>query len=208
MTHELPDLPFDHDALEPVIDEKTMRVHHGKHHQGYTDKLNAALEKHDGHEAHLDLGSQDAQDLLLYLNQLPDDIKDDVRQNGGGYVNHKLFFNHLTPEGSDLTGELKERIEDKFGSVATFKDAFKDYATSQFGSGWAWLTVNQEGRLELMKTANQNNPLLYGKQPIMGVDVWEHAYYLSYQNRRGDYVDNIFDIVDWDQVQANYHDVA
>lgn len=208
MNHPLPDLPYDYDALEPAIDEKTMRVHHGKHHQGYTDKLNRALKRHEDHDAHDDLLHAKPESLLLKLNQLPDDIKDAVRQNGGGYVNHKLFFHHLSPEGSTPQGSIKEELNKRFGSLEDFKTAFKDYATSQFGSGWAWLTVNQENELELMGTANQNNPLLYGKQPILGVDVWEHAYYLKYQNRRGDYVDSVLDIIDWDQVQTNYENAV
>lgn len=204
MNHELPSLPYDHDALEPAIDEKTMRIHHGKHHQGYTDKLNAALEEHEGHDH--GLLSEDVATLLLHLNQLPDNIKDAVRQNGGGYLNHKLFFNHLTPADTQPRGELADAIKDRFGSLDRFKQAFKDYATSRFGSGWAWLTVNQENNLELIDTPNQDNPLLYGKTPILGVDVWEHAYYLKYQNRRGDYVDNVLDILDWDTIRTNYEE--
>lgn len=203
MNHELPSLNYDYDALEPVIDEETMRTHHGKHHQGYTDKLNNALARHEDHD-HNDLLLADPDDLILHLNQLPDDIKDAVRQNGGGYTNHRLFFNHLTPNGSDPSESMQEQLNRRFGGLDDFNDALKDYATSQFGSGWAWLTVNQEQELELMSTANQNNPLLYGKQPILGVDVWEHAYYLKYQNRRGEYVDNVLSIIDWEQVEENY----
>jgi Fe-Mn family superoxide dismutase len=206
MNHDLPSLPYDHDALEPVIDEQTMRTHHRKHHQGYTDKFNAALQEHADHDAHGDLLKQDAETILLHLNQLPDSIKDRVRQNGGGYANHKLFFNHLTPEETEPSADFKDRLAQRFGSLDDFKQAFKDFATSQFGSGWAWLTVNQENELELINTANQNNPLLYGKRPIMGVDVWEHAYYLNYQNKRGEYVENVLTILDWQQIEANYED--
>ncbi len=190
MSHTLPDLPYDYDALEPVIDEKTMRIHHDKHHAGYTKKLNNALKDYP------DLQDRPVEDLLINLDEL--DVSDEdrlaIRQNGGGYVNHALFWAIMGPE-KDVDQELVADIEDTFGSVDAFKDEFAAAASGQFGSGWAWLVRNQDGDLEVYSTANQDSPYLNGDDPIIGLDVWEHAYYLKYQNERGSYIDAWFDVL-------------
>lgn len=201
MSHSLPSLPYDFDALEPHIDSKTMQIHHGKHHQGYVNKLNAALEGHEG------LQSKSVADLISDLNALPESVRTAVRNNGGGHANHSLFWKVLSPSGGgEPSGELADAINSAFGSIDNLKDQFSTAAKTRFGSGWAWLCVGEDG-LEVMSTPNQDSPLMIGKAPILGLDVWEHAYYLNYQNRRPDYVSAFWNIVDWDQVAKNLADV-
>jgi len=197
--HELPDLGYDYDALEPHIDARTMEIHHSKHHQGYTDKLNAALEGHD------ELHEYAAEKLLMGLGHLPAEIRTGVRNAGGGYVNHKLFWRVISPGGADApSGELASAIDDAFGSLDGFKETFQSTAAGQFGSGWGWLVVSPFGDLQVYSTANQDSPLLKGGTPILGVDVWEHAYYLNYQNRRGAYLNAFWNVVNWDVVADRY----
>ena len=197
MAFQTPDLPYAYNALEPHIDEATMRVHHDKHHVAYTTKLNGAVE-----------GTTYAQwsieDLIKKLNELPEAIRGVVRNNGGGHLNHNLFWTIMKPAGGGApSGALAAAIESSFGSFDAFKKAFSDAAATRFGSGWAWLVV-AGGKLEVVSTANQDNPLTEGKTPILGVDVWEHAYYLKYQNRRPDYVEAFFNVINWDQVAKNF----
>jgi Fe-Mn family superoxide dismutase len=196
---ELPALGYDHDALEPHIDARTMEIHHGKHHQGYTNNLNAAL------EGHPELHSHSAEQLLIGLADLPDAIRTAVRNNGGGYVNHTLFWAIMTPGGASApSGELADAIDSAFGSLDDFKASLGGTAAKQFGSGWGWLTVGPSGTLYVSSTANQDSPLSEGLTPILGVDVWEHAYYLHYQNRRPDYISAWWNVVNWDVVASNY----
>jgi Fe-Mn family superoxide dismutase len=195
---ELPELGYDYDALEPHIDAKTMEIHYSKHHAGYTNKLNAALE---GRET---LQKLSAEQLLWHFDSLPSDIQTAVRNNGGGYVNHKLFWRVIAPGGSDAPeGMLADQLKDAFGSVDAFKEKLTSAAGSQFGSGWGWLAVNSFGELEVFSTANQDSPLMNGYLPVLGVDVWEHAYYLKYQNRRPDYLQAFWSVVNWDIVADN-----
>ncbi len=195
---ELPALPYEFDALEPAIDAKTMKIHHGKHHQGYVNKLNKALEGHDQYQ------DKSLEELLRGWAVLPQDLKGPVRKHGGGHANHSLFWQILKPGGaSQPQGALAKAFEKKFGSMETFKEKFKKAATGQFGSGWAWL-VKSNGELKIRSTANQDNPLMDGEQPLLGLDVWEHAYYLKYQNRRGDYVDAFFELINWDEVGKRF----
>lgn len=202
MAYELPDLPYDYDALEPHIDERTMKIHHTKHHQGYTNKVNAALE---GHE----FADLPIEEVLQRINEVPEDIRQAVINNGGGYANHKLFWPILSPNGGGAaTGDIADAIDDEFGSFANFKEKLSNAATGQFGSGWGWLCVRDDGSLEVLSTANQNSPYMNGLTPILGVDVWEHAYYLHYQNKRGDYVEQFWNLVNWDQVNENYADAT
>ncbi len=201
MAYTLPDLPYAYDALEPHIDARTMEIHYTKHHQGYTNKLNAAI------EGHADLESKSAEDLVADLGSLPDDVKGAVRNNGGGYVNHKLFWTVLSPNGGgNPSGELASAIDSTFGSYDEFKTKFEDAAKTQFGSGWAWLVVDNSGKLHVTSTPNQDSPLTDGHTPILGLDVWEHAYYLNYQNRRPDYVSAFWNVVNWDEVARRYAD--
>lgn len=201
MAYTLPDLPYAYDALEPHIDARTMEIHYTKHHQGYTNKLNAAI------EGHADLESKSAEDLVADLGSLPDDVKGAVRNNGGGYVNHKLFWTVLSPNGGgNPSGELASAIDSTFGSYDEFKTKFEDAAKAQFGSGWAWLVVDNSGKLHVTSTPNQDSPLTDGHTPILGLDVWEHAYYLNYQNRRPDYVSAFWNVVNWDEVARRYAD--
>jgi superoxide dismutase, Fe-Mn family len=196
---QLPDLGFGHDALEPHIDARTMEIHHGKHHQGYTNKLNAALE---GHE---ELHDKSAEDLLRNIDALPEDIRGAVRNNGGGFVNHSLFWQVMAPGGSGTPRDaLGGAIDSAFGSFDAFREKFSAAAAGQFGSGWGWLCVGPGGTLSVMATPNQDSPLMSGFLPILGLDVWEHAYYLNYQNRRPDYVAAFWNVVNWDVVGANY----
>jgi len=196
---QLPDLGFGPDALEPHIDARTMEIHHGKHHQGYTNKLNGAL------EAHSSLHDRSGPDLLRNIEAVPEGIRVAVRNNGGGFVNHTLFWQCLTPGGSGTPqAALTGAIDAAFGSVDGFKEKFSAAAGGQFGSGWAWLCVGPGGTLSVMATANQDSPLMSGFTPILGLDVWEHAYYLNYQNRRPDYVAAFWNVVNWDVVGANY----
>lgn len=199
MTFELPDLPYDYDALEPHIDERTMRIHHDKHHAGYTKKLNAAL------EGHSDLQQKSIEDILADLNALPADIKTAVRNNGGGYANHSLFWSIMSPDGGGMPeGELASAIDQAFGSFEDFKDQFSSTAAGQFGSGWGWLAIDSGGALKVLSTPNQDSPLSQGMTPILGVDVWEHAYYLNYQNERGSYLNAWWNVVNWGEVSQLY----
>ena len=198
MAHFLPDLPYPHDALEPYIDARTMEIHHGKHHQAYIDKLNAAL------EGHADLQEKSVEDLLRNIKSVPEDIRTAVRNHGGGHANHSLFWPILSPNGGgEPTGEVAKAIDGAFGSFSTFKEKFAAAAAGQFGSGWAWLGVKPGGDLHIHATPNQDSPLMEGHTPILGLDVWEHAYYLKYQNKRPDYVNAWWNVVNWDQVAKN-----
>ena len=201
MAYSLPDLPYAYDALEPNIDARTMEIHHTKHHQGYTNKVNAALEGHD-------FANLDIEEVLSRIDELPADKKQAVINNGGGYANHKLFWTILSPTGGGTpSGDLAKAIDSTFGSFDTFKEKFAAAAGTRFGSGWAWLSVDKDGNLKVHSTPNQDSPLMEGLTPILGVDVWEHAYYLNYQNRRPDYVSAFWNIVNWDKV-AEYYEAA
>ena len=196
---QLPELGYDHAALEPHIDARTMEIHHGKHHQGYTNNLNAAL------EGHPDLHGHSGEQLLTELEGVPEAIRTAVRNNGGGYVNHKLFWESMSPGGADApSGALGEAIDGAFGTFDDFKASLNSAAGGQFGSGWGWLAVGTSGALQVMATANQDSPLSGGFTPILGVDVWEHAYYLNYQNRRPDYLAAWWNVVNWDVVADRY----
>lgn len=196
---ELPPLGYAHDALEPHIDTRTMEIHHGKHHAGYTSKLNAAL------EGHSDLHGKTAIELIADLDALPSSIRGAVRNNGGGYVNHTLFWDVMTPGGADApSGDLAAAIDSAFGSFDDFKTRFQSTAGGQFGSGWGWLCSDGKGGLSVVSTANQDSPYMDGLTPILGVDVWEHAYYLNYQNRRPDYLGAFWNVVNWDVVASRY----
>lgn len=197
---KLPEISYPYDALEPYIDQKTMKIHHTKHHQGYVDKLNKALESAPGKS------DWSLDKLLANLKELPESIQEKVRQNGGGHANHSLFWEIMSPKGGgDPEGDLGAAISSTFGNYANFKDKFKEHATGRFGSGWAWLVVSN-GKLEIIDTPNQDSPLMDGKTPILGVDVWEHAYYLSYQNERGKWIDSFFKLINWDAVARRYAD--
>jgi superoxide dismutase, Fe-Mn family len=198
MAFKLPELGYAHDALEPHIDAKTMEIHHGKHHNGYTTKLNNAIEG-------TDLEGKSIEDILTNLDM----SNVAVRNNGGGFYNHSLFWTVMNPEDKGyLSGELKDAIEAAFGSKEAFMDAFSKAAATQFGSGWAWLCVHKGGKVEVCSTPNQDNPLMPGVScggtPILGLDVWEHAYYLNYQNRRPDYIDAFFKVINWNKVERRY----
>ena len=193
-THTLPPLPYPSDGLEPYIDKQTMEIHHGKHHQAYVTNLNAALEKHP------ELQSKSIEDLLKGINSVPEDIRTAVRNNGGGHANHTMFWQIMGPKaGGQPTGAIADAIKSAFGSFDKFKEEFKKAAVGRFGSGWAWL-IDKGGKLSIESTANQDNPLMEGKKYVMGLDVWEHAYYLKYQNRRPDYIDAWWSVVNWDAV--------
>jgi superoxide dismutase, Fe-Mn family len=197
--HTLPPLPYGYDALAPIIDAQTMTIHHTKHHQTYVDKLNAAL------VGHADLASQPVESLLKKLDQIPEAIRTAIRNHGGGHANHSLFWKIMRPASQSGTpaGELASEIKSKFGSLENLQQALTVAATGQFGSGWAWLVKGDQG-LEVVATANQDSPLSSGKTPLLGIDVWEHAYYLTYQNRRPDYVTAFWKLVNWDQVALNH----
>lgn len=197
--YKLPELPYEYDALEPHIDARTMEIHHDKHHATYVEKLNTAL------EAHKELiGNQSIEALLSNIEQLPEEIQDAVVNNGGGHANHSLFWEIMSPNGGgEPEGELLGAIEEAFGSFEKFKEKFNEAAKGRFGSGWAWLVVHA-GKLKIHSTANQNSPLMEGKTPILGLDVWEHAYYLNYQNRRPDYIDAWWNVVNWSKVSDNF----
>jgi Fe-Mn family superoxide dismutase len=199
MAHVLPDLPYSYDALEPSIDAKTMEIHHGKHHQGYVNNLNAALENHP------ELQEKSVEDLISDLNSIPENIRNAVRNNGGGHANHSLFWPCMGPDGGGTPeGELADAINSAFGSFDNFKDQFSKAAATRFGSGWAWLCVDNNGDLVVTSTPNQDNPISDGLKPVLGLDVWEHAYYLNYQNRRPDYVSSWWNVVNWNQVVLNF----
>jgi len=194
MPHQLPALPYDAGALEPHIDTQTMQIHHGKHHQTYVTNLNTALDKH------AELHGKSLDDLVRNLNAVPEDIRTAVRNNGGGHWNHSLFWKLMAPNaGGAPTGDVANGINAAFGSFDKFKEQFQAAGLGRFGSGWAWL-VDNGGKLEITSTPNQDNPLMDGKKAILGVDVWEHAYYLKYQNRRADYLGAWWNVVNWDEV--------
>ena len=198
--HSLPQLPYDVAALEPHIDAQTMQIHHGKHHQTYITNLNNALAKHP------ELGDRSLEELLRGISTIPEDIRAAVRNNGGGHHNHSLFWTIMAPAGKgggEPTGKLADAIKRSFGEFAKFKEQLQNAAVSQFGSGWGWLTV-AAGKLEIAGRPNQDSPLMDGKTPILGVDVWEHAYYLKYQNRRADYVSAWWNVVNWPEVARRY----
>lgn len=196
--YELPPLPYAYDALEPYIDARTMEIHHTKHHQAYITNLNGAIEKHP------ELATKSLDDLLRDLNAVPEDIRTVVRNHGGGTWNHSLFWVIMSPKGGGQPhGELAKAIEQAFGSFDTFKTEFEKAANGRFGSGWAWLVL-RGGQLAIISTANQDNPLSDGMIPLMGIDVWEHAYYLKYQNRRAEYVSNWWNVVNWDEVARRF----
>lgn len=199
MAFELPALPYAFDALEPHIDSQTMQIHHGKHHAAYTNNLNKAL------EGHADLQGKTIEQLLGSLDSLPEAIRTAVRNNGGGYANHNLFWQVMNPNGGGApTGDLANAVNAAFGSFDAFKEKFAAAAATRFGSGWAWLVVEKDGSLSVTSTANQDTPLMDGKTPILGLDVWEHAYYLKYQNRRPDYVSAWWNVVNWAEVASRY----
>ena len=198
MAYELPELPYAHDALEPHIDARTMEIHHGKHHQAYINNVNGALE---GNE---ELAGKSVEDLVSDLDSVPEDIRGAVRNNGGGHANHSLFWSVMGPgKGGEPGGDLGAAIDGTFGSLDGFKEEFAKAGATRFGSGWAWLVVDG-GNLAVTSTANQDSPLMEGKTPILGLDVWEHAYYLNYQNRRPDYIAAFWNVVDWDAVAARF----
>jgi Fe-Mn family superoxide dismutase len=194
MPYSVPPLPYDFNALEPHIDEQTMRIHHDKHHGAYVNNLNAALEKHP------ELQSKSAEELIKAINTVPEDIRTAVRNNGGGHVNHTMFWEIMGPKkGGAPTGAIADAIKTSFGSFDSFKTQFADAGAKRFGSGWAWL-LDVGGKLTIESTANQDSPLMEGKKPLLGLDVWEHAYYLKYQNRRPDYITAWWNVVNWDAV--------
>ncbi len=197
MTFTLPSLPYAYNALEPYIDEQTMKIHHTKHHQAYIDKLNAALEKFPL------LQKKSAEDLIKDLAAIPESIRTVVRNHGGGHVNHSFFWKILK-KGVAPKGEVLKAINKKFQSMDNFKMQFKEACLGLFGSGWVWLAVGKNKELEIVKTSNQDNLISEGKVPIMGIDVWEHAYYLKYQNKRADYVDSFFNVINWEKINENY----
>ena len=201
MPFELPDLPYAYDALEPHIDGQTMKIHHTKHHAGYVKKANAALEG-------TKWADMTPEEVLVQIEQIPDDKRTAVRNNLGGHANHSLFWTILAPAnqggGGEPSGDLSEAIKGEWGDFSDFKDAFAGAATGQFGSGWAWLGFNESGKLHIHSTPNQDSPLMMGHKPIMGLDVWEHAYYLNYQNKRPEYIEAFWNVVNWDQVAKNY----
>ena len=198
MAYTLPDLSYAYDALEPHIDARTMEIHHSKHHNAYITNVNKAL------EGHADLAVKSVEDLVQDLDSVPEDVRGAVRNNGGGPANHSLFWTVIGPGRSTLEGELKEAIDEAFGSLDAFKEQFAAAAATRFGSGWGWLSVSSEGQLVVESTANQDNPLSHGNTPILGIDVWEHAYYLNYQNRRPDYIAAFWNVVNWQAVAERY----
>ncbi len=198
MTYTLPDLPYAFDALEPYIDEETMHLHHDKHHNTYVTNLNAAIEKYP------ELGEKSVEELISDMDAIPTDIKTAVQNNGGGHANHSFFWKIMAPNaGGEPTGEIKEAIDEAFGDFATFKEEFKKAAAGRFGSGWAWLVLEDE-KLAITSTANQDSPLMTGQTPILGLDVWEHAYYLKYKNVRPDYIAAFWNVVNWDEVNKQF----
>ena len=196
MAHTLPNLPYPSDALEPYLDKETMTIHHTKHHQTYVDKLNAAL------EGQPDLQAKKVEDLIANLNSIPENIRTAVRNHGGGHANHSFFWPILKKDVG-ISGEIAKALDTKFGGFDKFKELFSNAAAGVFGSGWAWLVVSN-GQLEIVSTPNQDNPLSQGKKPVLGIDVWEHAYYLKYQNRRPDYIKAFFNVINWEKVNEHY----
>src|SRR5437588_5039222 len=198
MSFELPPLPYDYNALEPYIDTQTMQIHHDKHHATYVTNLNNALKDHA-------FASLDVDEVVSRLNELPESIRTAVRNNGGGHSNHSMFWQIMGPNaGGAPTGDLASAINSAFGSFDAFKAAFNDAGVKRFGSGWAWLILDQSGKLQVVSTANQDSPLMDGNYPVMGNDVWEHAYYLKYQNRRPDYLAAWWNVVNWDEISRRY----
>ncbi|QDT26936.1 superoxide dismutase [Gimesia panareensis] len=198
MSYSLPDLPYAYDALEPHIDARTMEIHHTKHHQAYISKANAAL------EGHSDLAAKSIEDLMSDLSAVPEGIRTAIRNNGGGHANHSLFWTVMSPSGGGTpSGDLGDDINSTFGSFDAFKEQFANAAATRFGSGWAWLSVDG-GKLVVESTPNQDTPLSEGRTPILGLDVWEHAYYLNYQNKRPDYISAFFNVINWDEVAKRY----
>ncbi|MEY8444154.1 superoxide dismutase [Lactococcus ileimucosae] len=198
MAYTLPELPYAYDALEPFFDEETMHLHHDKHHQTYVNNLNAAIEKHP------EFFDKTVGELVAYLDRLPEDIRTAVRNNGGGHLNHTMFWDWLAPNaGGAPTGDIAAAIDEAFGSFDNFKAEFKAAATGRFGSGWAWLVLDY-GKLKVVSTANQDNPISDGQIPVLGLDVWEHAYYLKYRNVRPDYIEAFFSLINWDKVNELY----
>ena len=198
MAHTLPPLPYALDALEPHIDAKTMEIHHGKHHQAYVNNLNAALEKHP------ELQSKSVEDLIKHLNTVPEDIRTAVRNNGGGHVNHAMFWQIMAPAANEGPhGRIADAITSSFGSLDSFKEQFAKAGVGRFGSGWAWV-VDTGSKLAIESTANQDNPMMEGKKPVFGLDVWEHAYYLKYQNRRPDYIGAWWNLLNWEEVGSRF----
>jgi Fe-Mn family superoxide dismutase len=196
---EVPALPYDYTALEPYIDEQTMHLHHDKHHQAYVNNLNAAL------EGQSQLASLSIEELMRRIHEVPENIRTAVRNNGGGHINHSMYWQIMKPNGGGQpSGELENAITSTFGSFDQFKAAFNDAGTKRFGSGWAWLVADQSGKLQVLSTANQDSPLMDGLHPIMGNDVWEHAYYLKYQNRRPDYLNAWWNVVNWEEIEKRY----
>ncbi|MBW8861416.1 MAG: superoxide dismutase [Acidobacteria bacterium] len=194
MAHSLPPLPYPSDALEPHIDKQTMEIHHGKHHNAYVTNLNAALEKHP------ELQSKSVEDLIRGISGVPEDIRTAVRNNGGGHVNHTMFWQIMGPNaGGQPTGAIADAINAAFGGFDKFKEEFKKAAVGRFGSGWAWV-VDNGGKIAIESSPNQDNPMMDGKKPVFGIDVWEHAYYLKYQNRRPDYIDAWWNVVNWNEI--------
>lgn len=203
-TYSLPALPYGFNALEPHIDQKTMEIHYGKHHQTYVNNLNAAL------EGAVELQEKSLEDLLANLDEVPEQIRTAVRNNGGGHLNHSLFWEVIAPGSNSKapTGKLEAAINEEFGSFDEFKQQFSAAATTRFGSGWAWLIVDSEGKLQVTSSPNQDNPIMEGNQAILGLDVWEHAYYLNYQNRRPDYIASFFNIINWDVVAEKFESLV
>jgi Fe-Mn family superoxide dismutase len=203
MTYELPKLPYPHDALEPFIDARTMEIHHAKHHATYVEKLNAALAKHP------EIAEMPLETLLTDLAKVPEDIRMAVRNHGGGHLNHSMFWRTMCPPALSLSkggpdGALVKTLTDTFGSFDAFKEKFSAAAAGHFGSGWAWLVKNGKEKMEIVTTANQDTPLAQNMTPLLGLDVWEHAYYLKYQNRRAEYIENWWHVVNWDEVEKRY----
>lgn len=200
-TFTLPPLPYGYDALEPYIDRETMQFHHDRHHAGYVRNLNAAVDKYP------ELRSLSAVQLIQQLDDLPEDIRSSVRNNGGGHLNHSMFWRIMTPNGGGApTGEIASAIDQAFGSFDAFKQVFNETGKQRFGSGWAWLVLDSDKQLQVMHTGNQDSPLMQGMFPIMGNDVWEHAYYLNYRNRRTEYLDAWWNVVNWDEVNRRYRE--
>ena len=195
MIHELPELQYEYNSLEPSVDAKTMEIHHSKHHQGYVNKLNVDLENFP------ELQKKSVNELISDMDSVPEDIRVPVRNNGGGHSNHSLFWEIMSPDGGKCEGKILEKINENFGSLEEFKNKFSDAAKSHFGSGWVWLIIEPGNNLAIMTTINQDSPLMYGKKPILGLDVWEHAYYLKYQNKRPDYIGAFWNVVNWKKVE-------
>jgi len=199
MVFKLPPLPYAFDALEPYIDTMTMQIHHGKHHAGYVNKLNKSLERHP------DLAEKPLEALFRNLEEVPEDIRTAVRNYGGGHINHSIFWLVMSPNGGgEPKGELLQAVEAEFGGFSAFKQAFSASASALFGSGWAWLGL-RDGRLYLISTSNQDTPIMKGMTPILGIDVWEHAYYLKYQNRRAEYISNWWNVVNWEETARRFN---